>query len=267
MNSNDRDYHVVSLTYQLRQFDNITYSNPPPISWQTEVFDGKLEDGVLVCEMKAHFASQPEARQAVEPHLRAWEVNAALERNRDEFVLDFNRSLIIDRSPPPTGTNIMPSILVTDSATLSGELVTVTREYIKYPVPPQRFRLTPDAATLWHRYGMYLDGREPLLSMAYFCLTVLEVAASSLEGKSSRKKAAAKYNISYPVLEKIGRLSGERGTFETARKAESVSGGPLTDQEHNWLIEAIKTLIRRVGEHEPGSSLPQITMADLPPLP
>jgi len=45
------------------------------------------------------------------------------------------------------------------------------------------------------------------------------------------------------------------------------SGGPLTEAEVKWLEAVTPRLIRRAAEYEAKvPSLPQITMADLPPL-
>ncbi len=58
---------------------------------------------------------------------------------------------------------------------------------------------------------MFLDGQEPLLSMANFCLTVLEWDAGG------RPAAASKYNVNLEVLRKLGYLVSERGDVSTAR--------------------------------------------------
>lgn len=50
-------------------------------------------------------------------------------------------------------------------AVVSAELLVTLH---KYPDPPKLFILTPDVETLWHRYEGYLQGKEPLSSMAYF---------------------------------------------------------------------------------------------------
>lgn len=52
---------------------------------------------------------------------------------------------------------------------------------------------------MMHRYEGYIRGRESLLGMAYFCLTVLE----SRVCKPKRKNVAADYSIDYEVLKKL----------------------------------------------------------------
>ena len=97
--------------------------------------------------------------------------------------------------------------------------------------------------------------------MAYFVLTLLESAAGSRQG------AARSFQIDLPVLAMIGRLSSTKGNESTARKA-----GPgnqfqeLSGPEKQWLEEAVRRAIFRLGEHTSGSSLTLISLRELPKL-
>lgn len=197
----------------------------------------------------------------VEPVLRAWEVDADLRRgDRGGFRLKFDGANIIDRSPAPLGTVRAHFLATLGEVTLSGRAsFHVTRA--RYPEPPGPFRLTPDAESLWLRYRGYLDGREPLLSMAYFCLTVLEIMAGD------RQAAARTYRIKKDVLDKMGELASHRGDRATARKVTRTMQ-PLTSPEAAWLEAAVKALIWRLGDSRDTSTLRWITLADpdLPPL-
>jgi hypothetical protein len=138
-----------------------------------------------------------EARAVVEPVLRAWEVDADLRWNRGELRFEFDGADIIDRSPLPPGV-IRGHAHALGVAAISGVgtvSVHVTRAH--YPEPPGTFRLNPDAESILLRYQGYLGGREPLLSMAYFCLTVIEANAGS------RASAAVTYGIEKAVLRKM----------------------------------------------------------------
>lgn len=119
------------------------------------------------------------------------------------------------------------------------------------------FRVTPDVSTLWDRYRGHVGGREPLLAMGYFYLTVLE------GGAGRRANAAAKYRIDGAVLNKLGELTSVRGDPLSARKMTSTKR-PLTGSEHQWVLEAIKRLIWRAGDPRNRTELSLITMADLP---
>ena len=67
----------------------------------------------------------------------------------------------------------------------------------------------------------------------------------------------------------MGNLTANLGVGVDARKVHR--GSQLrnpTHRERKWIEEAIKKIIRRVGEHaaDPQGVLPKITMANLPQL-
>ena len=122
----------------------------------------------------------------------------------------------------------------------------------------------PDVATMYSRLSGYYNSREPLPSMAYFCLTVIERPFS---GNRAERRAAtgAHYRIDKAVLDEIGGLSSIKGGAGSARKA-GAAHTELSPQESRFLEAAIKKLIRRAAEvaQGPGRAFPTITLADLP---
>lgn len=255
------DFHVVSLRYKLRPSDQVTYVSPPSVGFETEEVRFRLADGKLTCEMKTHVSTAEEARAVVEPVLQAWEVDADLRWNRGELRFEFDGADIIDRSPLPPGVIRGHAHVLAGVAAISGVgtvSVHVTRAH--YPEPPGTFRLNPDAESILLRYQGYLGGREPLLSMSYFCLTVLEANAGS------RASAAMTYGIERTVLGKMGELTSRRGDRSSARKATPGPVQPLTGPERAWLEAALKALIWRLGDTRDATALPLITLADLPRL-
>ena len=77
------------------------------------------------------------------------------------------------------------------------------------------------------RYTVYVEGREPLLSMANFCLSYVESEYAAQENR--RKSAAPALGVDFDILTKVGNLTANRGGRDTAR---TVGGGrtfePLT---------------------------------------
>ena len=256
------DLHVVSLRYALLSTELITYVNPPPVEFETEEARFRLADGSVTCDMKTHFPTAAAARAVVEPILRAWEVDADLRRKQGELQFKFDRAEIIDRSPAPPGVIrahlVAPAPAI--SACLIGGTVSVHESRDHYPEPPGTFRLNPDAESILLRYQGCLAGREPLLSMAYWCLTVLEANAGG------RKLAATDYRIEEAVLRMMGELTSRRGDRLSARKATAGPAQPLTGPESAWLAAAVKTLIWRLGDTRKPPALPLITMSDFPRL-
>jgi hypothetical protein len=256
------DFHVVSLTYRLQPGEHVSYSNPPPLVFENETARFHLEKGELRCEMKLHVATVEQARALVDPILRDWEMEVELTRNRGELRFIYEDAEIIDRTPPTPGVQARVMKMLGGSYLVTMGNVTGHVMRRKYPDAPMGFHVTPDAESILLRFRNYQDGREQLLSMAYFCLTVVESAAG---GRNRRDKAAKMFGISERVLSKLGDLTTKHGDLATARKAQS-NARPLTGNESAWIEATIKQLVLRLCDPPPHYKPKQLTMADLPCL-
>jgi hypothetical protein len=213
--------------------------------------------------MREHFPAVKEARRVVEDFLRSWEIKTALELGRGEIRFQFEDSHVIDRNPPPPGSPkvVKLSGTVVMTSNLSA-ILHVTRR--KYPDPPTVFTVTPDVETLWQRYNNYLDEKEPLPSMAYFCLTLIENKAGR---KNKRKLAEKLFRIEKPILDRLGDLTANKGNAETARKfSEKGSITELNEKEKKWIEAVVKIFIQRMGELANIQTAKFITMTDLPKI-
>lgn len=186
-------------------------------------------------------------------YIRIWEFDACLNNGPGSFKLRFDESEIEDRNPTPGKVCIRASFRA-GVPTISAS---VTCRIPNYPSPPSGLAINPDVQTMYDRYMNYRQSREPLSSMAFFCLTVLENSAGG------RKAAARKYQIAKEVLGKIGYLCSEKGGQE-ARKAGGVTK-ELTQEERHFLNQAIRKIIRRVAEKtcSPTAELEKISLSDL----
>jgi hypothetical protein len=263
------DPHVVSLRYRLETDNTRSFANPSPLNGEKEPITWRLADGVLTCEMKTHYASPEEARAVVHPFLRGWELDEPLrEGGLRAFWFTFEKAEVVDRNPLPPGT---PQVIQLSSISSAGAglQASLHRSQPMYPTPPVRFEVSPDIETLWHRYEGCRQGREPLLAMAYFCLSLLEWRASSRPGRgSARKKIKAEYGIAEDVVSTLGDFTTNLGDEKTARKlsVRNTRREPTT-QEATWIDAAIRIIIHRVGEHaaDPMAPWPMLRMSDLPP--
>jgi hypothetical protein len=257
------DPHVEALRYRLAILaDGVDFDRAPPLDADREGFRFALDKGKLIVTPADHYPSEREARDAVESILRAWEIDHALRSGRPEIRFEFEWADVIDRDPPPPpkpGDDVVLGVraaLSLESAV--GLSISVSQG--RYPEPPTGFATDDDVEMLYAHWSRYLDGGELLQHMAYFCLTVLERHGGRADG-------ARRFGISSKVVDTLGRLSSNVGDPATARKA-TAAPRPLTPAEGKWLEEAVKLLVRRAGEvaANPGATLPQITMADLPKL-
>jgi len=259
------DPHVDSLVYRLEVGASLTFTNPPAREVETNKFKMRLDDATLTISMKEHHPALDSARGSVAPFLRTWELDNALKYGPDAFRFIFVNAEVVDRNPPPPGSPQTFSAPSVGSALMLGGAAVVQLGLAEYPAPPSDFMVSPDVETLWYRYQMHRDGKESLSAMAYFCLTLLEWRAGG------RGKAATTFGIDKPVLDKLGGLASSKGDEKTIRKFPR-AGKPLhlqphTPQERSWINDAVKGLIRRVGEHAAGvSPLKKLTMANFPQL-
>lgn len=254
------DRHVEALRYKLVPREGIDYNEElPAVERELEGFSIRLEAGELTVTMRDHYDSVSAAEAAVQPYLDAWQANAALSANRPEFDFEVARAEVVDRDPDAKSGGVTIKSGVARAGAHAGNAKSLTFRGA-YPEPPDGFTLDPDAEALWNRWQAYVEGREPLQTMAYFCLTVLQL-------HGGRSGAQTRFAVSRTVLDTLGKLSTETGDLSTARKA-TLKRRPITEAEHAWLEGAVKALVRRAGEvaAAPRAAHPAIAMSDLPGL-
>jgi hypothetical protein len=254
------DLRVESLTYSFLTEEGISISeNASPVTLETEDFAARLERDTLSVSMKTDFRDEASAREAVEPHIRAWEVASTLRIGRPEFSFRFNGSHIINRAVPPGTHDVRASGTMFLEASGPSH---VTRG--EYPHPPSEpFSVSPEVEMLHMRWAQFIRGGDTLLGMAYFCLTLIEVAY----GGGNRATAKATLRVSRTILDTVGRLT-DGGDPSTARKFRERSRA-LTADEDAWVRAAIPLLILRAGRRDADAAFEEkaeLTMSALPPL-
>lgn len=253
------DPHVVALIYDFLPEPSVDYSRAEPLRHEEAAFDLSVAEGIARFDMKEHFATEEEARRVVDRFVRQWRLYARLQGTRRSFKLKFKRPIIEDRDPTP-GVVSLAGGLRAEVRIGGGASLTIRAH--EYPSPPQSpLTITPDAQGMYDRFVGYLEGKEPLPSMAYFCLNVLERSAGA-SGKK-RQRAAKKYAVEEDVLNEIGKLSSRKGGAQ-ARKGEGL-GAELEPTEVRFLKRAVGAIILRMAEMDadPDRDYPVIGMSDL----
>ena len=251
------DPHVEALEYSVQYGrDIIDWSDAEPMHVQEAGFDVRAENGRVRFEFKTHYASEQEARSAVEEsYIPNWEFDVGLTRGPNAFTLRFEHSEIVDRNPPP-GPPTLGASFRAGYPTVSANLAPPRPPAFQGP-PRDRIKRTPGVESMFQHYLRYRRGAETLPAMAYFCLTMLEQMAGG------RGKAAAHFCISRDVLDRIGKLSAEKGG-DVARKAKG-RNTPYSPDEERFLRSAAEALIRRAAqvEYGPDPTRKKITRDDL----
>lgn len=249
---------VTKLTYGVIVADGVDYEKAQPISDDRKDFTFSLQSDLATFVFKAPLRPLPDARQVAEDFLAAWSIFIGIEHMPDELRFRFHQAEYepVPERPGHHSVDISSHVLLSDSISAH-----IGRG--KYPSRPDRFTVSPDVETMYQRFTMHRQNREPLTSMAYMCLTVLLASAGG------RKSAAKQYSIRIDVLNTLGELASTRGGPREARKTpKSGKYVSLTSAETTWILTTLRVLIKRLGEwaYDPAVVLPQITMDDLPKL-
>ena len=266
------DPHVVRLTYRIEKTETVDFDKAPPLTVDRGAFRVTLDAYKAKVEMMDHFASAEEARKAIDPFLRAWELEADLRNSSERFRFVYETAEIIDRAPREPGAVLQVAKM--GSSVIFGMNAVLHVSRAKWPDPPQDLEVSPDADVLWRRWWLHREEKqERLLSAAYWALTMLEeapgLAAPERERRVSKKRRGASkmFNIDLDVLNTIGELTSTRGGADESRKAEGLTA-PLSRGERQWFDAAFRALVRRVAEHAYHGGPPPkpLTMNDLPKL-
>ena len=252
--------HVVALCYKIEHGAGIDYSGAEPFEVRHDAFDVRVKDGHVRFSMNDHFTTERDARDSVDAYIGGWELDAALLRGPNMFMLRFDRAEIKDRRPTPGYKYAQASPVHITISTSEPEVTFLPRTY---PLPPPTgLKRSPDVVSMFYRYVGYREGKEPLTALAYFCLTVLEASTEKRRGR--RAAAAKRYHISRQVLDRLAELSTTKGGA-SARKANGVHKD-LTQQERQFLEATVKNIIRRAAEiaDDPDASHEEITLFCVP---
>ncbi len=253
---------VETLIYDLKLTEDLAFANPPTEIVELPAFVLKLENDVLTVTMLDSFPTEIQARNFVEPFLRSWELDIFLIEGGNKFWFEFSSSSIIDLAPKSTPGAVEIHAGVAQIL-FAGFAPTNVVTKARYPSFRNRLKNSPDVESLKSRYEGYLKGKEPLLSMSYFCLSLLQQTAGG------RVRMGTLYNISEEVLSQLGTFTSEYGDATQARKIDASSTlQQLNGTQIEWVIGATKALIRRKAEYDFNQTLTysRIELGSLPQL-
>ena len=154
------DPHVVALIYEVNHRESVNYDEAEPLVVEENAFRLEVKDKKASFYLKYHYATESEARKAIEEYIRNWEFDGCLQGGPDCNRLEFESADIKDRDPPPPTPGIVNIgvTLVRSGGTVS---VAVSKGVTSYPSPPTDVSVTPDVQTMYDRYMGSRRGHEP----------------------------------------------------------------------------------------------------------
>jgi hypothetical protein len=229
---------------------------PAPQAFRVGVFDASFEDGGWTFTPVEDFYSAEDARAALEPCLRVWEIEWDFDYGlRVSF--GFGTCNMEQSKGGVVSRNMTASVPLNASSAIT---------YTNYPSPPAlRLHGSPLAQEVRARWHDIEDNSKKLLTGANLFLTTLENLFGGKE-KEVRKEAAHRLNVEWEVLSKLGELSARNDDRYSGKNKGPVNR--LTEDEEAWIRKAIRMLAKRIVEIESGLiGLRRITMNDLPNKP
>jgi hypothetical protein len=259
---------IKTLIYKVISGESVDYCRAQQIIEETEDFTLRVNHKEASFEFKRKIPSEKEALAIADDFIKRWEVLLGLEHGPGDLRFKFDYAEY-ETTPEEGAHRPILSVSGSEQTLFSGK-VEVFQHRSKLPNRPHHFKLSPDVTTMYERYRQYRQGKESLTSMAFMCLTILEVSAkaahSYCRNNTDRGKASFQYKIEFDVLKHLGMLTSTRGDQTEARKAPNDGVfNPLSHEDREWIVRAIKVLIRRAGEYayDPGGYLKKITMNDI----
>lgn len=199
---------------------------------ENSAFTIEVRSGTAVFRFKYPLSSFEEAEERVNDFLRSWEGDMLLQVGQipREFRIEGCRA-------PGYGGHAYAYLKYSVAGALAEEN---TRR--QTPWRRHRYWGIPLIDALVQRYEDYRNGRERLTVMAYLCLSALQHAFGG------RKAVAVRLKIEPAVLNELGRITSEVGSYGSARKIDQGHElRELTSEEEHWILSVTRHLIDRAG--------------------
>ncbi|MGH2748656.1 MAG: hypothetical protein ACRDKB_12140 [Actinomycetota bacterium] len=245
---------VEALSYQMIVVDDRhDFDKAGPWTGTIGDFDGELRANQLALTPRSTFHTAEEARDSVEPFLRAWELDSELAGG---LQIEFRFSSA--RVDQTKGGNASTTVMVhTVDALLISEGVTAHISHGNYPAPPASgLKRTQFVDDLLIRVRELRTRSHPMLVVAYLFLTQLEYE------HGGRQQAARQLNVEVKILQSLGRLSAKNDPQERRKVKGAID--PLTEPERQWLFAALPKLTWQAAHVESGKMPARLGMNDLP---
>lgn len=251
---------VERLSYEFRSLDE-RHDFSRAAAWEGDLgdFRCRLHQGTMEARPRAHYTSADAARQALQRHLRAWELWAEL-TNSIRVQFRYKSAQVVDRQSTPDSTSVATHAEAAEAVVVAND-ATVKLGHSQHPPPPSKELATsPLVEELLGWVRDLREGRQRMLVLAYLFVTRLTYEYNT------EAAAAAALKVSRQVLVTLRKLAAKNDPSERRKVARPIQR--LTDGERDWITSALPRVTRQVAEIEAGSSPPKLNMGppDLPRL-
>ena len=179
---------IEKLIYSVTIGNNVVYEVLEPLKSSFSNFDMELELPYLTIIPKIEYESIEAARKEIDIQVYSYETYWRLSQDTEvKFSFDYAET-------KDEGKTVLEKV-ITKNLPLEKAIKSIKN---KYPLPPNNFCLSPDVDSLLYRFNNYLNGKENILGMAYFCLTLIESKSGIKNNK--RKTISNKLKIDDQVL-------------------------------------------------------------------
>jgi hypothetical protein len=251
---------VERLSYEFRSLEQ-RHDFSRAAAWEGDLgdFRCRLDQGTMEARPRGDYTSTDAARQALERHLRAWELWAEL-TNSIRVQFRYKSAQVVDRQSMPDSISVAAHAELAEVG-MAANNATVKLGHSQYPPPPSKDLATsPLVEELLGWVRDLREGRQRILVLAYLFATRLTYEYNS------EAAAAAALKVSRQVLVTLRKLAAKNDPSERRKVAGPIQR--LTDAERDWITAALPRVTRQVAEIEAGSSPPKLNMGppDLPRL-
>jgi len=226
------------LKYKLVPIKDVEFIECPQYEFEDCNFTYILfSDLSLLCKPKVDIVEELKARIIIEKMLKSWEIESGLKYGKKIMEFLHESTEMTEYNEPED--SMRSDINIKTKLTVCAE---VSKRISRFPEKNNSFDSNPDMEIMWKRFEIYKDGREPLLSMAYFCLSYLEGICGS------RGTIVKTYKIERKILDKLGDVSSECGSKLQARKGKDNNFINLDSDTISWVEKCILEIIKHLGK-------------------
>jgi hypothetical protein len=237
---------VSFLSYRIISGDSHKFATEAELEGHLAGFRFHLRGEDAVFFPLEHFSSEVEARSALDPQLRAWELATALTEGLDVLAFKFLYANL-EKAPPEPGVTIVPFVA---QLTIGGLAPRVIVTHGVHRSPPTGFAMDECVETLGALLLFAKRTPHALLYVAYSMTTCVE----TYHGPQPNV-AASSLGFSANVFQRINELANTRGVGAEARKfVPGATRTQLSTSERAWLLQMLELIVRRAAAVAAGES-------------